>query len=166
MKVKKIFAGSLLVKDKPVFLWIFSIFFMIVSIVIIAGMTGMFQNLYEIPIMQKIFTWFVSLGVFGAAIRFILSYPVTKVIFNINKGEVLLVRISMFGKVSKKFLINDIKGFIMLENYNREEEPVYRPAIKLKSNEMVNLSMLWFQQKHVVEKIVNEIEKFISTQPV
>ncbi len=161
MKVKRIFSNILMIKDEPVLPWVISIFFMLISIVIIAGMFGLFKNLYEIPVIQKILTWFVAWGVFGGALHFIAEHPGTKVFLNSSDGQIILERKSIFGKVTKKLLTSEIEKFNTVENFDKEGSPVYRPAIMLKSNEQIYLSMFWFHRKSEVEKIINEITSFL-----
>ena len=161
MKIKKIVSGSLLIKDRPLVIWAFGLFFIFIGILFLAGLAGAYKNLAELPFFQKLITSIVSLGILGGGMGFISNNPWTKTTFNFCNGDVKLKRIGLFGTEKQNFSINEIEKFNLAEYYSRDGTPVYKPVIKLKSDELIFLSMLWYPQKKEIEKIVDEMSTFL-----
>ena len=75
MKLIRHSTSNLVLKDPPGCIWLFGFFFVSISGMFIAGLSGLFNNLNEISTLEQAGAWIISLAGFSAGIWVIYSHP-------------------------------------------------------------------------------------------
>jgi hypothetical protein len=112
MIVKEHTDSNLVIKETAGCIWLFGLFFVIISLTVIAGLLGMFTNLDETEDIHLILSWLVSLAALTAGIWIIYSNPVIYMNFDKDKGAVNINRRGIMRNETESYSLDDINDIM------------------------------------------------------
>ena len=162
MQLKQPSPTILLLKDKPGCFWLFSMFFIALGGLVLAGLLGLFTDLGEISLSGKILTWVLALSATGAGIFQLYRSPGSRSRFDHEQGKMVILRRGLFRKEKYEYRLDEIEEIILAETTDIDGDPVHQLRMQLKSGQEVRLSSLWLHNKGELELVREKIQEFLS----
>ena len=150
-------------KDQPGCFWLFSMFFLGIGSLVLAGLLGLF-NLDEVSVVGKIFTWALALSAISAGAFLLHRSPSSRARFDLQQGKLLISRRGLFRLENAEFCLDQIEDITLAETSDIDGDPVHQLRIQLRSGEVVPLSLLWLHNKEQLEKVREEILHLLRQQ--
>lgn len=161
MQLKQTSPAIFELKDQPGCFWLFSIFFITLGGLVLAGLLGLF-NLDEISLIEKILTWTLALAAISAGIFLLYRSPGSRVRFDVQQGKMVVFRRGLFRIKNAEYRLDEIEEIILGETTDIDGDPVHQLRVQLKSGEIVPLSLLWLHNKERLEMVRKEILQFLQ----
>ncbi|MBS4033613.1 MAG: hypothetical protein KGZ85_04035 [Ignavibacterium sp.] len=162
MKIAEQNSTELKLTDSAGCLWIFGLFFIIMGGIFISGLLGMFQNLDELSNLEKLGAWIISLGGFLAGVYLIYQNPGSGILFDRGNNKLIITRTGLFRNQKEEYGLNEIKDIVLTKSTDTDGDPVYRVEAELKTGKLIPLSILWLQNKEVMEDKIKTIRDFLK----
>jgi len=162
LKIAEQNSTELKLTDSAGCLWIFGLFFIIMGGIFISGLLGMFQNLDELSNLEKLGAWIISLGGFLAGVYLIYQNPGSGILFDRGNNKLIITRTGLFRNQKEEYGLNEIKDIVLTKSTDTDGDPVYRVEAELKTGKLIPLSILWLQNKEVMEDKIKTIRDFLK----
>jgi hypothetical protein len=143
-------------------LWIFGLFFVIMGGIFISGLLGLFHNLDELSNFEKLGAWIISLGGFLAGVYLIYQNPGSGILFDKGNNKLIITRTGLFRNQKEEYGLNEIKDIVLTKSTDTDGDPVYRVEAELKTGKLIPLSILWLQNKEIMEDKIKTIRDFLK----
>jgi hypothetical protein len=144
-------------------MWFFSVFFILIGAVVLAGILGDFYNLDEASVPLRVLVGLLSLSALAAGGRVLYRAPLTRARFDRSQGEVTIREIGLFRRRSETLALAEIEGVYLAVSWDHEGSEVYQPRLRLRSGEETRLSSLWQPGKENQELSLEMLREFIGT---
>ena len=161
MQLKQTSPAIFELKDQPGCFWLFSIFFITLGGLALAGMLGLF-NLDEISLTGKILTWTLALAAISVGIFLLYRSPGSRVRFDVQQGKMVVFRRGLLRIENAEYLLDEIDEITLGETTDIDGDPVHQIWAELKSEEVVPLSLLWLHNRERLEMVRKEILQFLQ----
>jgi hypothetical protein len=162
LKIAEQTSSELKLTDSAGCFWIFGLFFIIMGGIFISGLLGMFHNLDELSDWEKLGAWIISLGGFLAGVYFIYQNPGSGILFDKGNNKLSITRTGLFRNQKEEYGLNEIKDIVLTKSTDTDGDPVYRVEAELKTGKLIPLSILWLQNKEVMEDKIKTIRDFLK----
>jgi hypothetical protein len=161
MKINENTMSRLVLKETAGCIWIFGLFFVIISMVVIAGLLGMFTNLNETTDTAKAAAWLVSLSALSAGLWIIYSNPVIYLCFDININVISIHRRGFLRNETEEFPLNEIEDIHLIESRDSDDDPIYQVQIKLKDGNKRLLTNSGPHNREALLESIRRIQEFL-----
>lgn len=162
MKIAEQNSTELKLTDSAGCFWIFGSFFVIMGGIFISGLLGMFHNLDELSNLEKLGSWIISLGGFLAGVYLIYQNPGSGILFDKGNNKLIITRTGLFRNQKEEYGLNEIKDIVLTKSTDTDGDPVYRVEAELKTGKLIPLSILWLQNKEMMEDKIKTIRDFLK----
>lgn len=163
MKVEET-PNEITIKETPGCIWLFGLFFIIISGTFIYGIFGGFSNWHEIPTWQLVLTFFGATAILSCGVWIISNAPITNVSINRLTNTVSMKQYGFFGKRDLFYKFEDIKGFCLIEDKDSEGDLIWTLGMNLENGETVKISSVSLHIEDVQRKYVFQINEFMRKE--
>lgn len=153
------------VEDRPGCFWLFGLFFVAIGGVFVLGVLGLFNNLEEVSIWVRLFTFVMGAIGMGTGLYIIDRSPSSQAIWDSRSQKLTLIRKGLLSKEQTSYPLSDINQFVVDQGADSEGDSIFRPVLKLRKGDLVPLSELWNHNKNEVEELINQLQ-MASTEHV
>ena len=122
------------------------------GLIAIAMSLGLATNADELETWERIASIIVGLGVSTGALWWLARSPATQVQLDLTRRRLRLVRFGLSGRRVRQLSFDDLARVEVEQGTDDEGGLVWRPAVRLRSEELVLLSELWSHDQRGVEE--------------
>ncbi len=153
--------NELILRDKPGCLWIFGLFFILVSSVFVYGALGGFTDYDRIPDWAISFSFFM--GAIGIAVGVwqISSHPLSKIVINRKAKTVVFTQRGLFKKTNRVFRFEEVQKFAVKEGEDDESNAIWKTELSLTSGETVEITSVWERKEKECEYAAETANNFL-----
>jgi hypothetical protein len=146
--------GQITMRDRPAPFWAVGLFLLAGGLVVVAMPLGLATNAHTLEPWQRLASIAVGVGVSTGALWWLARSPATRVQLDLSRRRFRLVRFGLSGRLVRQFSFDDLAGVEVEQGVDDEGGAVWRPAVRLRSGELVLLSELWSHDQASVEESV------------
>ncbi len=162
MKITEHTDTKLITKDSAGCLWLFGLFFVVVSGMFVVGLMGAFTNLHELNELERAVAWIAALAGITAGIWIIYTSPVITVKFDKTDDTVIIIWRGLMKNEKEKYSLKEVKEILLNESKDDEGDLMYSVEIKLLSGKKIGLTKMWLRNKEELQKTIEEIKSFLN----
>ena len=143
--------GMITLRDRPGPYWFLGLFLLSGGLLSIAMTLGLATNAGELEPWQRLSAVIVGVGVSAGALWYLARSPATTVQLDLTRRLLTLVRTGLRGRHVRRIHFTELTSVELDESKDSDGDPVWRPAVRLGSGEIVPISELWsHDQKEAV----------------
>jgi hypothetical protein len=142
--------GQITLRDRPAPFWALGLFLLAGGLVAVAMPLGMATNAGDLEPWERLATIGVGVGVSTGALWWLARSPATRVQLDLTRHRLRLVRFGLSGRLVRQLSFDELSHVEVEEGSDDEGGPVWRPALRLRSGELVLLSELWSHDQESV----------------
>jgi hypothetical protein len=143
-------AGLITLRDRPAPYWALG-FFLLTGGVLSIGMTlGIATNAIDLDPWQRLASLAVGVGVTAGGIWWLAQNPATEVRLDLTRRLLTLVCSGVQGRRVRQVHFSELACVEVVQGKDSDGDPIWRPAIRLGSGELVLLSHLWSHDEPAV----------------
>jgi hypothetical protein len=161
MNLKEDNISRLVLKETAGCIWLFGLFFVVISLTVIIGLLGMFSNLNETSVLEKAAVLFISLAALAAGLWIIYINPVIYLCINKSENDITIKRRGFLRNEQEKFYLTKIAGINLVESNDTDGDTVYNIEIKLKDGKKRLITNSGPHNKEVLLATLNKIKNFL-----
>jgi len=144
--------GQISVRDRPGLFWFLGLFLLSGGVLGVAMPLGLATNADTLDPWERLASMGIGLGVIAGALWWLGQNPATQVQLDLTRRRVRLVRLGISGRQVRQFSFDDLASVEVDHGTDDEGGSIWRPAVRLKSGELVTLSQLWSHDQAGVER--------------
>jgi hypothetical protein len=144
--------GYVSIHDRAAPFWALGLFLLAGGIIAVAMPLGLATNTSELEPWQRVASVVVGLGVSAGALWWLRQNPATHVKLDLTRRHARLVRSGLTGREERRFAFEEVQSVEVEQGTDDEGGTVWRPAIRLRTGEMVLLSQLWSHDRAGVKR--------------
>jgi hypothetical protein len=163
MKVRQT-ANELTIEETPGCLWLFGLFFVMVSAVFVYGALGGFTNYDRVPGWALAASFFMGAIGISVGVRQIYRAPVTHIIINRQNKTVTHVRRGLSGKEKTVYGYDQVKQFRTVETVDDEGTPIWSFGLEFHGGKIIEISSLPSHSEKFKQDVVFEANQFMQRQ--
>ncbi len=156
--------NELTIEETPGCLWIFGLFFVVISGIFVYGSLGGFTNWDEIPRYAIDLSFLMGAIGIAVGIWIISMAPITKVVVNRRMNTVVHMRRGLAGKQENIYSFRQIKQFCLVEDKDGDGDPVWTLGMELSNGEMIVISSLLSPSEKFKRDFVFKTNEFMNKQ--
>ncbi|MDQ6786920.1 MAG: hypothetical protein M3033_08945 [Acidobacteriota bacterium] len=141
MKVRQT-ADELIIEDAPAGLWLFGLFFLVVSSIFVYGALGGFSDYDKIPNYAIWFSFFAGAIGISVGVWQIYRAPFTKIIVNRQAKTVTHIRHGLFGKEKIVYGFDQVKQFRTVEDKDSDGDPIWYFGMEFHGGKFIEISSM------------------------
>jgi len=134
---------QIILRDRPGLYWALGIFLLAGGVVTIAMALGLATNAAELTALERLAVTVVGVGGSAGALWWLGQSRGSRVHIDLAKRRVHLVRFGITGRETRSFAFDDLERSEVEEGTDSESGVIWRPAMRLRTGELVLLSELW-----------------------
>jgi hypothetical protein len=135
--------GLITLRDRVAPYWLLGLFLLSGGMLAIAAPLGLAVNAGELEPRERFSSVLVGVGVSLGALWWLAKNAATLVQLDLTRRLLTLVRLSLLGQRVRRLSFNELASVELIEGADSDGDPVWRPAARLRSGEVVLLSELW-----------------------
>ena len=135
--------GQITIRDRPAPFWALGLFLLTGGLVAVAATLGLATNAGDLEPWERLAIAGVELGVSAGALWWLARSPATQVQLDLTRRRLRLVRIGLSGRLVRQLSFDELSAIEVEEGSDDEGGLVWRPALRLRTGELVLLSELW-----------------------
>jgi hypothetical protein len=152
----------LVLSDRPGCFWLLGLFFVAIGGLFLAGVAGLFTNAEDLSLAARALIALMAAAAVGAGIYLIHRSPGSHARFDAGAGRLALKRYWPFYSSTRTVYLSDVAATYAEKSEDTEGSLVYRPTIRLCCGEEIALSSLWQHDQAGVERVVADVEAYLS----
>jgi hypothetical protein len=127
--------------------WFLGLFLLSGGVLGIAAPLGLAVNADEMAPSGRLTSLAIGFGVSAGALWWLAQNPATKVQLDLTRRLLTLVRSGLLGRQVRRLSFNELAAVELVQGSDSNGDPIWRPAVRLQSGEVVLLSQLWNHDK-------------------
>lgn len=135
--------GRITLRDRPSPYWALGLFLLAGGVLAVAMSLGLATNAGGLKPWERIVSLIIGLGVSAAALWWLARNPGTEVQLDLTRRSVRLVRRGIRGRQVRQLGFDQLLKVELEQGADNDGDPVWRPALRLRTGELVPLSQLW-----------------------
>lgn len=135
--------GQVTLRDRAAPYWGLGLFLLAGGVLAIAAPLGLATNAGELEPWERLASIGVGVGVAAGALWWLAQNPGTEVRLDLTRRLLTLVRTGILGRRVRRFSFNELEAVELVRGTDGDGDPIWRPAARLRSGELVLLSELW-----------------------
>src|SRR6185436_18551130 len=100
-------------------------------------------NAEELEPWERLTSLVIGIGVSAGALWYLARCPSTVAHLDLTRQLLTVVRTGLTGRRVRRLQFNELAAVELKESRDSDGDPMWRPAVRLGSGEMVLLSELW-----------------------
>lgn len=149
--------GQISIRDRVGPFWALGLFLLAGGLLAVAMPLGLATNAGDLEPWERLAIVGVGLGGSAGALWWLGQSPGTQVQLDLTRRRVRLVRFGLSGRQVRWLSFNDLESVEVEPGTDSEGGTVWRPAVRLRSGELVLLSQLWSHDRAEVEEGVSVV---------
>jgi hypothetical protein len=142
--------GRITLRDQAAPYWGLGLFLLAGGVLAIAGALGLATNAAELEPWERFSSLGVGVGVAAGALWWLAQNPTTEVRLDLTRRLLTVVRSGVRGRQVRRLSFDELKGVELVQGTDSDGDPIWRPAARLQSGELVLLSELWSHNQAAV----------------
>lgn len=135
--------GQVTLHDRPAAFWFLGLFLLTGGLLALAMPLGLARNAGELEPWERIASVALGLSVCAGAVWWLAKNPASKVHLDLTRRSLRLVRWGLVGRQVRQLTFDKLEGTLVEHGEDSEGGRIWRPAVRLRSGEIVLLSELW-----------------------
>jgi hypothetical protein len=156
------------IRDRPAPFWVLGLFLLAGGVIAVAMPLGLATNAEDLEPWQRLASAAVGVGVAAGALWWLVRSPATQVQLDLSRRQLRIVRSGLLGRQVRRVAFEELGGVEVEQGTDDDGGSVWRPALRLRSGEIVLLSVLWSHDLPGVEEgvaVVCEACRLPATRP-
>lgn len=149
--------GHISIRDRVAPFWALGLFLLAGGLVAVAMPLGLATNAGDLEPWERLASLGVGLGVAGGALWWLARSPGTHVQLDLTRRRLRLARFGLSGRQVRWLSFDDLESAEVDQGTDSDGGIVWRPAIRLRSGQLVLLSELWSHDQAEVEAGVSVV---------
>jgi hypothetical protein len=145
------------IRDRVAPFWALGLFLLAGGLVAVAMPLGLATNAGDLEPWERLASVAVGLGVSAGALWWLGRSPGTHVQLDLTRRRLRLVRSGLSGRQVRWLSFDDLERVEVDQGTDSEGGTVWRPAVRLRSGQLVLLSELWSHDQAEVEEGVSVV---------
>jgi hypothetical protein len=158
--------NELIFKETPIIMWIFGMFFVIVSAMLLYGALGGFTNYNEVGLSGIYIARFMAICGIIAGLFLINNAPISTIRICKLLNNIHVEQIALLGKTQQTISLDKIDGFLLIEDKDSEGDKIWTFGVKLFDDELIKLSSMCWHSDTVEQHLVLQANKFINREAI
>jgi hypothetical protein len=142
--------GLITLWDRPAPYWALGLFLLAGGVLSIGMTLGIATNAVAPEPWQRLSSLLVGVGVTAGAIWWLAQNPATEVRVDLTRQLLTLVCSGVQGRRVRRLHFTELASVEIVQGKDSDGDPIWRPAIRLGSGELVLLSHLWSHDEPLV----------------
>jgi hypothetical protein len=142
--------GLIIVRDQTGPYWFLVLFLLSGGALGIAAPLGLANNAGQLEPWERLTSLAIGIGVSLGALWWMAQNPSTRLELDLTRRLLTLVRLGVNGREVRQFSFNELAAVELVQGKDSDGDPIWRPAARLQSGELVLLSELWSHDKEGV----------------
>jgi len=143
--------GQITIRDRAGPFWALGLFLLAGGLMAVAMALGLATNTGELEPWERLASLGVGVGVSSGALWWLARSPATQVQLDLTRRRLRLVRFGLSGRLARQLSFDDLASVEAEQGTDDDGGLVWRPAVRLRSGELVLLSELWSHDQAGVE---------------
>jgi hypothetical protein len=135
--------GRVCLGDRPGLFWALGLFLFAGGALAIAMALGLAENAGELEPWERLAATGIGLGVCAGALWWLARSPGTSVQLDLTRRSLRLARWGILGRQVRELPFDQVVSTSVEESEDSDGGRVWRPAVRLRSGEVLLLSELW-----------------------
>ena len=149
--------GQLVLRDRPGPFWALGLLLLFGAAVTVAMPLGLASNAEDLALWERVACAGVGLAVGTGAVWWLKRSLATRAEFDLTRRQLTLVRLGLSGRRVLRLELADVEGIEAERGSDSEGGTTWRPVLRLRSGERVNLSELWSHDEKEVQQAVGVV---------
>jgi hypothetical protein len=146
--------GHISIRDQAAPFWALGLFLLAGGVVAVAMPLGLATNAADLKPWERVASMAVGVGVTTGALWWLWRSPATQVRLDLTRRKLEVVRFGISGRQVRRIAFDDLERAVVDQGADSEGGAVWRPAVRLRSGELLLLSELWSHDRAGVEESV------------
>jgi hypothetical protein len=142
--------GLITLRDQVAPYWALGLFLLAGGLMGIAMPLGLATNAAELKPWERLSSLGIGTGVSLGGLWWLARSPATQVRLDLTRRLLTLVRTGLLGRRVRQLSFNELKAVELVQGKDSDGDSISRPAIRLRSGELVLLSALWSHDEPTV----------------
>jgi hypothetical protein len=142
--------GTITLRDRAGPYWFLGLFLLSGGLFGIAMPLGLATNAGELTQSERLISLLIGLGVSAGALWYLTQCRATMAQLDLTRRMVTLVRTGLTGRQVRRLHFTELAALELPESKDSDGDPMWRPALRLASGEMVLVSELWSHDRKAV----------------
>jgi hypothetical protein len=144
--------GLISIRDQAAPFWALGLFLLAGGVVALAMPLGLATNAAGLSLWERLACVALGVGVSAGALWFLRQSPATHAQLDLTRRHLRIIRLGLSGRHVRELPLDDLERVEVEQGTDSEGGPVWRPAVRLRSGELVLLSELWSHHQAGVEE--------------
>jgi len=149
--------GLITLKDRVAPYWALGLFLLAGGAMGIAMPLGLATNAGELQPWERLASLGIGVGVSAGALWWLAQNPRTEVRLDLTRRLLTLVRLGVLGRRERQHSFTELEAVELVQGKDSDGDPIWRPAARLRSGELVLLSQLWSHDEPAVRACVGAV---------
>jgi hypothetical protein len=142
--------GRITLRDQAAPSWGLGLFLLAGGVLAIAAPLGLATNAAELDPWERLVSLGVGVSVAAGALWWLAQNPTTEVRLDLTRRLLTVVRSGVRGRQVRRLSFDELKAVELVRGTDSGGDPIWRPAARLQSGELVLLSELWSHDQAAV----------------
>jgi hypothetical protein len=149
--------GHISIRDRVAPFWALGLFLLAGGVMAVAMPLGLATNAGDLEPWERLASVGLGLGVIAGALWWLGRSPGTHVQLDLTRRRLRLVRSGLSGREVRSLSFDELQSVEVEQGTDSEGGAVWRPAVRLRSGQLVLLSELWSHDQAAVEEGVSVV---------
>jgi hypothetical protein len=142
--------GLITLRDRVAPYWALGLFLLAGGAMGIAMPLGLATNAGELQPWERLTSLAIGVAVSAGALWWLAQNPRTEVRLDLTRRLLTLVRVGVLGRQERRLPFAELREVQLAQGKDSDGDPIWRPAARLQSGELVLLSQLWSHDEPAV----------------
>lgn len=156
MRIKRQ-GGAVTIRDRPAPFWALGLFLLAGGLLAIAMPLGLATNAGNLEPWERLASIGLGLGVSAGALWWLARSPATQVQVDLTRRHLRVVRLGLSGRRVRQLSFANLASVEVEQGFDDDGGRIWRPAVLLRSGELVRLSELWSHDQAGVETAAHAV---------
>jgi hypothetical protein len=143
--------GHISIRDRVGPFWALGLFLLAGGLVTVAMPLGLATNVADLEPWERLASIALGVGVGAGALWWLERSPWTHLQLDLTRRRLRLVRYALSGRRVRWFSFDELKTVEVEQGTDSDGGAVWRPAVRLRSGQLVLLSELWSHDEAAVQ---------------
>jgi hypothetical protein len=134
-------------RDRVAPYWALGLFLLSGGVLGIAAPLGLANNAGELEPWERLTSLAIGVGVSVGALWWLAKNPASRLELDLTRRLLTLVRFGLLGRQVRRLSFSELAAVELVQGADSDGDPIWRPAARLQSGELVLLSELWSHDK-------------------
>jgi hypothetical protein len=149
--------GHISIRDRVAPFWALGLFLLAGGLLAVAMPLGLATNAGDLEPWERVASVGMGLAVAAGALWWLRRSPATHVQLDLTHRRLRLVRSGLSGRQTRSLSFDDLESVEVNQGTDGDGGTVWRPAVRLRTGEVVLLSELWSHDQAGVEEGVSVV---------